>query len=207
MANADPRVRPRLRGCPGSSSPGAAGGGSSSCGSPTWTLRRRTIAPVGALSSGETVRCLEGFGRFLPRSPGLCEIFFTSSKGRVTLVRRRRHAARAKLDRRARLRGPRGWRETRCWRGSRRNRRDARRREGHRSGGGARELRAGEGRAGDQVPGYPRKPQRGARTIAVFQLIITLPSSRTAPRTTVEPRACHGFVVVRRVVTEKIDLR
>ena len=68
MANADPRVRPRLRGCPGSSSPGAAGGGSSSSGSPTWTLRRRTIAPVGALSSGETVRCLEGFGRFSPRS-------------------------------------------------------------------------------------------------------------------------------------------
>jgi hypothetical protein len=28
-----------------------------------------------------------------------------------------------------------------------------------------------------------------------------------APRTTVEPRACHGSVVVRRVVTEKIDLR
>ena len=206
MAKADPRVRPRLRGCPGSSSPGAAGGGSSSSGSPTWTLRRRTIAPVGALSSGETVRCLEGFGR---HDLGLAsEIFFTSSKGRVTLARRRRHAARAKLDRRARPRGPRGWRETRCRRGSRRNRRDARRREGHRAGGGARELWAGEGRAGDQVPGYPRKPQRGARAIAVFQLIITLPSSRTAPRTTVEPgSACHGSVVVRRVVTEKIDLR
>lgn len=93
------------------------------------------------------------------RNRRFAEIFVTGrAKGRCT---RRRHAARAKLDRRARARGPRRRREA-DGRGSRQNRRDARGREGHRTGWSARELRAGEGRAGDQVPRDAGQPQRGA---------------------------------------------
>ena len=126
------------------------------------TLRRRTMAPQKRGGRATVRYAFEGPRprAFTPSSSAiLAEIFVTGrAEGRCT---RRRHAARAKLDRRARARGPRRRREA-VGRGSRRNRRDARGREGHRTRWRARELRAGEGRAGDQVPRDPGQPQRGA---------------------------------------------
>ena len=154
MATADARSRRRLR------SPRSPSRSSSE--SSARTLRRRTMAPQ-KRGGGATVRyAFEGPRprAFTPSSSRSSRRYLSpgARRGRCT---RRRHAARAKLDRRARARGPRRRREA-DGRGSRQNRRDARGRAGHRTGWSARELRAGEGRAGDQVPRDAGQPQRGA---------------------------------------------